>query len=196
MSIEAPEALPAGQLVDEPHDSPIPAGSSILDHLHQRRTELVAEQDAFELVEVPMWKGALAIRFEYPDGGADAILNAVVRAQQSNDSQTLFDANLSVLVACCAGVMGRQPGGEWQPLDPEDPRPLRFNERLAGLLQITVPDLKGKNPAKTICRHVFSPRAESTGKYEGDISLLRVADQVITFLSTGQASADARLVGE
>jgi hypothetical protein len=175
--------------------SDVPAGSSVLAHLHQRKQEIEQAETSFELLEVPAWEGALAIRFEYPDGGSDQIINAVVKAQQVNKKGMVLDANLDLLVACCADVVGRQPGGEWERLDPTDDRPLRFGARLAGLLQMQVPDTKG-NPAKWICRNVFSPKAHLEKKYVGDVQLMAIADRVVTFLQTGRSSAGETLAGE
>lgn len=183
---------------DDGLDAPAAGGpaGSVLSHLQHTRDEIVrAETKPLTLV-VPRWKGALGIRYQYPEAGSDAIVDAVERAQNAGAGHDqLLEANSDVLIACCADVVGRVPGGKWQPLDATNPAPLRITSRLANLLGIAVPD-NLRSPGRYILRNVFSPKGEATGIYEGDLSLMSQSGRVITWLNDGEDRADERLSGE
>jgi hypothetical protein len=168
---------------------------SLLGSLHAKREEL-AKRGTREIRKlVPLWDGALSVVYRYPEGGTDPIIRAVERAQASGKPQAAFDANADVLIACCHTVEGRQGDEDWEPLDNADGSPVRFTRKLADLLQIDVPD-NLKSPARFIVRNVFSPLAASTGVYEGDISLMTQAGQVISWLNGAEQQADEALRGE
>ncbi len=178
------------------------AGTSILDHLHERHEQLKAQSTPELLREVPAWKGALAVRYRYPEVGSAPIVKAFEQAQSSTDPEAVLHGNAAVLVACCHEIVGRRPGGDWEPLDGVgDPsRPVRFNRRLAELLQLPLPaDTPGqpeRSPGRFIARNVFSPRAEATGVYDGDVSLMMQAGNVIQWLQDGATAASDGLAGE
>lgn len=171
------------------------AGESVLDHLARKRRELAGRETRQVTKLIPGWDGALAVRYRYPDGGADVIIAAVQRAQASSKPEAIRNANTDILVACCHEIVGRKPGGEWERLDPENPSPVRFTARLAGLLGIDVPD-GIKSPARFICRSVFSPQAHETGVYEGDIALSTQAGALVNWLNGGEQAGDEALEGE
>lgn len=184
----------------EDHAGILPAAepapdTSLLGSLQRKRDELAKRGTREERKLVPLWEGALSVVYRYPDGGVDTIIRAAERAQAAQDQGATFNASCDVLISCCHRVEGRQPGGEWEPLDAADDRPVRFTRRLAGLLQIDVPETV-KSPARFILRHVFSPLAATTGEFEGDVAILKQSAQIQQWLGGAEAAADEALRGE
>lgn len=193
----------AEQDVDvEPLEAAPVEADSVLDHLHARHEQLKAESTPELLREVPGWRGALAVRYRYPDVGSAPIVKAFERAQSSTDPEAVLHGNADVLVACCHEIVGRKPEGDWESLETDsDPdRPVRFNRRLAELLQLPLPPVlpgeRERSPGRFIVRNVFSPRAEMTGIYDGDVSLMMQAGNVIQWLQDGAVAAAEGLMGE
>lgn len=183
---------------DDPQDAPEAVGApgSVLENLRRRREQLAAEEPRAKFLAVPGYQGALVIEYRWPDGGSDALIDAVARAQGSKAREAILNANADVLVRCCHQIHGQQPGGEREPLDPDPSRPpLKFGKRLAELLQIDLPD-EIKSPARHVCRHVFSPRAAVTGIFDGDLALIQEGGRVGEWLTNVDEEASDTFVGE
>lgn len=192
--IEPPEPDPYPRPPSLPVD-----GGSILDRITARRDEIARSEPAVLDVEVPGYEGLLVVRFRYPEGGWKVISTAVERAADTRNPDGALTGNIDVLLACVHEVLGRDPAtGDLVPLDrsaqPGDP-PLRFTKELAALLKIAVPD-EIKSKGRFIARHVFSPRAEATGIYDGDVALMTTGGRVISWLQGERDRVDEGLAGE
>lgn len=204
--------------LDTPTDAPgavqEPAGApgSALEGLRRRRRQIATEDTPSKFLDVPDYKGALVVEYRYPEAGSEAVLDAVQRAQTAKERDALLNAQIDVLVRCCHAIYGIKPGAARVPLDDSsrvdelretlesldpDPTkpPLRFSPRLAELLQIQVPE-EVKSPARFVCRQVFSPRAEATGVFDGDLALMTQTGQLITWLTKADEEVGQKFVGE
>lgn len=184
----------------EPETAPeAPQGGSALSVLQRKRAELAKRGTREKTCQVPLWEGVARVVYQYPEAGADPIIRAVERAQaataQDKRSEAAFNANADVLIACCHDVQFRDPDGDNDWASMVTPGPIRFTKRLADAMGLDLPESL-KSPARFIVRNLFSPKAADTGVYEGDISLMTQAGQVIQWLNAAEESADEALRGE
>lgn len=172
----------------------VPAGVSVIEHLHQVQARIADEERDPLTIEVPEWQGALAVIFRYPEQGATPIIRAGMRMQGLKPERAL-DAGLDVLVAAASEVVAKRPGDQdWQPLDPSG-APVKIGARLAVLLGWEVPsEVKAK--ARFVARLLWSPRAAATGRYEGDLAAVNAAGDVTEYLRGVQGEIEDELAGE
>ena len=93
-----------------PPHSPEPTDTSLLGFLRDRHDEIAREQT--EPLTLPIagdWKGALGIRYEYPDEGADAILKAQSKMVSGGQVRLTVDASMDVTAT--ARIVGGGPAG-------------------------------------------------------------------------------------
>lgn len=157
---------------------------------HQTIAETVTEPLT---VRVKGWEGAFAIRYEYPQEGVAPILKAGMRVNDRNNPLGSFDAALDVILATYTEIVARRPEDEdWgRPLEPKS---LRFGHDLGEILDVDVESVKG--PARLLVRHLFSPRAASTGVFDGDLVITEHASEVLDWLRKSKDVADSEFVGE
>jgi hypothetical protein len=184
----------------------VPEGDgSLLARLNARREEIAREETPVFDVDVPGYElepgslSALVLRCRYPEGGWKVITDAITRANDKRNPEGALYGNADVLIACCSEVLGRDPKtGDLAPLDPqagEDVPPVRLTTRLAELLQIDVPS-EVKSKGRFVTRHVFSPRAQATGIYDGDLVLMTTGGRVITWLQGERERQGEDFAGE
>jgi len=181
-------------------------GTSLLDQLRARRAALAAETSRTLDLDVPGYDGRLVARYHYPEAGYRPIVAAAQRAQQAiarkggAKGTEELDASCDVLLACCESVLGRNEAGALVDLEsdremPVDGPGLKFGPKLAGLLGIEV-DGGVRSPNRYVLRNVFSPRAVTTGLYEGDLALMAQSGAVVTWLQAQDAEVSEEFVGE
>jgi hypothetical protein len=164
---------------------------SILDTARAQREQIARSK--FEPIVLDVPDGVLGLRCEYPQTGYRTLNDAAERAAASGDRDAVLNANADVILACCVEVVGRKdPGDTWESLLPGG---VSIGPRLADALGIAVsPEVK--SPARFILRHVFSPRAATTGVYDGDLALLAAGDELVSQLRSGQRRTSEQFVGE
>lgn len=178
---------------------PPPRPASILDELVARRDEMARTKHELVL-DVPGYRlrgvERLAIRYRYPEAGWKQIADVEIRATQSQSPDALLMAQVDVLVACCDEVLTRDDDGSLTRLEPEpDAAPLRFNQRLADLFHIDIPEgIRGK--ARFVCRSLFSPEFAQTGEWAGDLVLTGQSQELQRWLQTIHTQVDEEFSGE
>jgi hypothetical protein len=173
--------------------------NSLLDDLHRKRDEIAQRAaegaDVLDL-DVPGYGGRLFVRYEYPEGGWERLKRIQDAAQQSRHPLSELYAHTGIVRACTREVLGRTDGVE-EKLDAMLDEPLRFDARLAALLRIEIPDsIDPKERGRFIVRQVFSPEAERTGVFRGDVSVSAHAIRVAAWVETREGSANDEFVGE
>lgn len=197
---------PPAELPDAEDDLNPDVSESIVDRLRRRREELAQEKTREFEIPIPGYKGLLGVRYRYPWADADRVIALAQRYAMglvSDQVKVKLDEIVEIVVKCCHEIVCRDTETDpWRPLDPsgDEHNPLRFNERLAGLLQIDLPDpLPGqprRSHGKFIARNVFSPAAAVTGIYEGDPALSQHGIALAGWLQKGDQDADEGLAGE
>lgn len=172
----------------------VPAGQSVLDYVRRRQMELAAEEREPLTVEIPEWKGSLAVMFRYPEQGATPIIRAGMQIDPRRPEKALGSA-LQVIQAAAWQIVGRRPeDAGWAPLDPTGD-PVGIGSRLATLLGWEIPaDIKRKGAY--VARLLWSPKAPQTGIYEGDIALVTAAGEVTEYLRGVDNQVQEILEGE
>ena len=179
----------------------LPAAPSVLDGLRQRRAQLAQEGPKRLELDVPGYNGRLFVRYRYPEGGYQPVVAIYRRSQESKVRDADLLGNCDVLVMCCEAVLGRNAQGDVIDLETDQPPDslyssnLRFGKKLAGLFGIPVPD-EIKSPGRFVVRHIFSPRAQDTGVYDGDLTLMTQGGQVLSWLNGMESDLSSEFVGE
>lgn len=171
-----------------------PENGSLLEALRAKRDTIQAEDEL--VLDVAPYDNRVAIRFKFPEGGW-AHLRAIGRkTEQSKDPLAELYGFARSLAAACDEILGRNEAGDLVPLDPDpDAPPLRFNARLAELLGIDVPD-EVRDKTVHIVRHFYSPQAQRTGVYRGDVSLTGHAVRLAEWFDSSSTATDEAFVGE
>lgn len=195
----------------EEQNGAAPASGSILAGVQAARERARGERAPTIALVIPGYEGRLACVYRFPTGGYKVAVKAAERETNKLDEQAQINGNADLLIACCASIVGRDPNGDGgngslvnlltnEPIQEEDVLApdydaLRFNKTLAKLLSIEVGD-DLQHPGRYICREVFSPRKESTGIYEGDLSLIANGNVVFRWLQEGELRIDEETAGE
>jgi hypothetical protein len=130
---EVPTAAPAPASNGEPPSSLI----ADLRVQHQRIT-----RRTYTTIEFPpgLWAGKLAVRYRYLDEKAIGRMLQLVNL--ADDPAVVLEANTDIMIAGCAEVLGRRDlDEEWGSIVPGEH--LRFEPRLAELLQLEATDARG-----------------------------------------------------
>lgn len=172
----------------------VPAGQSVIEYVRQRQRELAVEEREPLTVEIPEWKGAIAVMFRYPEQGATPIIRAGMQIDVRKPEKALGSA-LSVIQAAAWQVVGKRPDDtDWASLDPSGD-PLSISQRLATLLGWEIPaDVRRRGAF--IARLLWSPKAPQTGHYEGDLALVTAAGEVTEYLRGIDNEVQEMLEGE
>jgi hypothetical protein len=104
---------------------------------HQRIT-----RRTYTTIEFPpgLWAGKLAVRYRYLDEKAIGRMLQLVNL--ADDPAVVLEANTDIMIAGCAEVLGRRDlDEEWGSVVPGER--LRFEPRLAELLQLDAKDARG-----------------------------------------------------
>lgn len=185
---------------DEPGGEAPP--DSILGGLIARRNEIAASVPRLVL-DVPGYEGRLVARYKFPEAGARPIIDAVTRAQGSQDPDGSLHGNCDALIATLDTLLGRTEGGmlvdlrtgEPVEIDADVDEPVRFTRDTAAMLQIDVaPEIKGVG--RFVARNIFSPRAQAQGVYDGDVALMTQGGRVLTWLQDTTANVGEAFTGE
>lgn len=169
-------------------------GGSLLDVLRAKRDE-VATDDELKLYVKP-YDDRVVLRCQFPEGGWERLRKIGRKAEGSRDPLSELYSFARSIAACTTEILGVGEDGTLSPIDP-DPEgpPLRFTPRLAGLLGFAVPE-EVQDPTVHIVRHFYSPQAERTGIYRGDVALTADAVRLAEFLESSSQDADRAFVGE
>ena len=92
-------------------------------------------------------------------------------------------------------VQAGVPDIDWPSIDPTG-NDVPINRRLAELLGIEIPSDMRKGVSQHILRHLYSPRAHATGKFNGDPTLLADGAALQEWLDAGGIAADRAMPGE
>lgn len=114
----------------------IVAGSP-LDRIRQRRADL--EHGILLDVPIPGYEGELVARFARlsPEELKEASEEVVRTRSKPADAQ--LTAAAAIVTRHVKDITFVNASGQHLPLDPDDPEPLRFDERLARLMRLTLP---------------------------------------------------------
>lgn len=163
-------------------------GGSFLAELRAMRERMVEEAAPRLELEVPNNAGRIWAVYQFPPEGYQKVTAAMEGSRRGKDPDALLNNASDLLLACCASIVGRRAGRRVDLLTDRflgdelpDP-PLRINRQLGEALQIELPsDVSHVN--RYILRHLFSPRAQATGEYAGDMAIIDQADDVLAWLS-------------
>jgi len=189
---------------DPDHERPEASESdgSVLSVLTQARTQTARKADTLTLpvaaYNAPDGTPKIGVRYQYPDGGWERIRNVGKIAEADPSPLAELNAYALQIATCCAeivGLDGQKDDGEWNEIPIVEGEHYRFTKPFAERLGIEV-DEEIRRPSVHIVRHFFSPRAEATGEFRGDIALTAHALQIAEFLEKGKAAVAARFVGE
>lgn len=179
---------------------------SFLDQLHTIREDAVAAGEPLYIRMFGANQGLIALKFDYPEEGFAKLRRAIGgdqkpgqrRASGKQDDEAELKTCIRLLVACCTGVVEAKDGtpeSEWPSIDPTG-RDVPINKRLAELLQIDVPSDMRKGVSHHILRHLYSPQAHTTGKFNGDPTLMADGAALQEWLDAGGVKGDRELPGE
>lgn len=189
-------------ITDAPEAEPAAPSGSLLGGLVARRDEIAASVPRL-ILDVPGYQGRLVARYKFPEAGARPIVDAIARAQGSDDPDAALLSNCDALIATLDTLLGRTEGGVLVDLRTEQPvevdvdvdEPVRFTRDTAAMLNIDVsPEIKGVG--RFVARNVFSPRAQAQGVYDGDVALMTQGGRVLTWLQDTTASVGETFTGE
>lgn len=147
----------------------------------------------------------LTVVYRYPTAGYSAALAGAELERLGKDKDARVNGNADILVVCCASLLGKRPDGTFVNLDTDEPVTLdevtdpafpaaRFNKTLAEKFGIEVGD--AERVARFVCREVFSPGAQQTGRHEGDMALIAHGNLVFNWLQGANRAADEETAGE
>lgn len=179
---------------------------SVLAQLNQIRNNAVAAGEPLFIRMFGANQGLIALRFDYPEEGFGRLRRALAgnqkpgqrRGPARQDDEAELNACANLLVACCTSVVEVKEGlpeSEWPSLDPTG-RDVPINKRLAELLEIDVPSDLKRGVSRHILRHLYSPQAKATGKFNGDPTLMADGAALQEWLDAGGVKADGELPGE
>lgn len=182
----------------EPVDDPPAAPpSTILEELVARREQIARKRHEL-ILDIPGYNlrgvNRLAVRYRYPEIGAKGIAAMEARALRSGLDDTILPMQIDILVQCCDEVLTRDDTGELERLDP-DGAPVKFDQRLAGLFNIEVPEGE-RAKARFVCRSVFSPMFPETGEWQGDFVMTDHSQAVQAWLQRIGDETDREFSGE
>lgn len=185
-------------------DAPTSDGS-ILGDLRQMRERKAQEAPPTFDLEVPGYgvPSRVVIRYRYPKAGYKVAVKAGETEFGSKSPDAKIDGNSDLLIACCGSVIGRTADGTLIDLRTERPLgeneipdpPMQLGKDVAEAFRIEVPD-EVERKSRFIVRHLFSPRAERTGAYDGDVALIAAGNAVYRWLAGAAASLDDDFAGE
>jgi hypothetical protein len=163
--------------------------SSILGTLRAKRAQAAPDEPL--VVPLSVYDGELAIRFQYPETGWERLRDIGARVEQAGgDKLAELWAMCDLIASCCDEILTRE-GSAWVG-DPN--QPLRFTRRMGEGMGLDLDEVK--SPVRWTVRHFFSPRAQETGVFRGDMALANVGVKLQRWLE-GEQQADAeRFVGE
>src|SRR4051812_20119200 len=163
--------------------------SSILGTLRAKRAQ--AEPDEPLLVPLSVYDGEFAIRFKYPDTGWERLREIGARVEQARgDNMAELWAMCDLIASCCDEILKREGSGWVGDLD----QPLRFNRRMGEGMGLDLEEVK--SPVRWTVRHFFSPRAQETGEFRGDMALAQVGVRLQRWLEGEERASAERFVGE
>jgi hypothetical protein len=111
--------------------------TSALDRIRQRRAEL--EAGVLLDIPIPGYNGELVARFAKltPEELQETAQEAFRARSKSADAQLTVAAN--IVTKHVREVCGVHANGRHAALDPDDPMPIRFDDRLAALMRLDLP---------------------------------------------------------
>lgn len=153
----------------------------------------------------------VAVVYRYPTAGYEAVTAATDLEQLSGEKDARLHGNCDLLVACCASIVGRRPNADGSTftllnIDTDEPvteeqvveqtfPATRFGQALADKFGILCgPDVQ-KVP-RFVCREVFSPGAQATGRHEGDLALIAHGNIVFQWLQGVERDRTEEQAGE
>jgi hypothetical protein len=115
----------------------VKSGSPV-DRLRKRRAEL--EAGVLLDIEIPGYEGVLVARYKRltPEQLNAALADGAATAGKSADAQLVAAAD--IVTRHVLEVTFREPDGTYIPLDPDDAEPMRFDDRLARIMNFPIPD--------------------------------------------------------
>ena len=192
----------SGQIGDGADASP--SSPSVLDGLRAMRDAKAAEDPSTLTLDVPGYAGRLAMIFRYPETGYKAILGTWERhtgARNSDPDGRLY-ARQDVILGALASLVYRDEQEVERDLRTDavltkgevPPEPVLFDKWLADKLGIEVPeDVK---TGRYVMRMIFSPQAERTGVFTGDLAIIGIGNQVFGWLTDSDLKLEDDMAGE
>lgn len=163
--------------------------SSILGGLRAKRAKATPDEPL--LVPLSVYDGEFAIRFKYPETGWERLRDIGARVEQAGgDKLAELWAMCDLIASCCDEILKRE-GGAWVG---EPDQPLRFTRRMGEGMGLDLDEVK--SPVRWTVRHFFSPRAQETGVFRGDMALANVGVKLQRWLEGEEQASAERFVGE
>lgn len=190
-----------------------PPQGSILDDLRAVRTRKADATPPTLTLAIAGYgePSRLGVVYRYPTAGYEVVIEATDLERLGTEKDAQLHGNADLLSACCASLVGRRPNEDGKTftllnLDTDEPvteaqvidqgfPAVRFNRALADKLGILCgPDVE--KVARFVCREVFSPGGQATGRYEGDIALIAHGNVIFQWLQGVERDRETEQAGE
>lgn len=168
-----------GLAVGDPEQEDVPERpvvASPLDRIKGRRAELL--EDRHVDLAIPGYGGDLVGRFRPVEW--EQLRKIALRVDQSKDPRRELEGQATTLIRACRGIYIRQDG-ELVPIGDDDLAPVRFDKRLAELL-----DIEGADTALGVLFEVFA----------NDLAVTAVHNRLAAWMDRSDEEVAEELLGE
>ncbi len=153
-----------------------PAGAATpLDRIKGRLEEL--RQERHTEIDIPGYGGELVVR--YRPVKWEALREIARRVEQSKSPRRELDGQASTLIDACQEVLIRVDG-KLEPIDPAEVHPVRFDQRLAALLDF----------------EAESAREVLYGTFNNDLAVVTVHNELAEWMADADEEVNETFVGE
>lgn len=159
---------------------------AIIDNLKKMRMERLKREP--KDLEIPGYEGLLWVRYKYVEYEENEELTRRVMNQADKLKSTTISAAADFLANACVEILtpSGEAGAKLRPIDPRQETPTRFDQHMAGLFDIPVPEGSEGLSAREVVRGVFA----------NDYALVEQYIDLSRWLSGVSRGVDTLLLGE